>query len=198
MRKGVRLKTLFALAVLVIAVQAQAHDLYEIWNSNVTPTACLVGSESGINILTERMNDSEHDLSARIYIGSLHPGAENPFERISDLNPNPYFLYMQIITSSQIRMNEIKVSNVFIELGDISAAPIADPEREHDGLPVVFLGGTEAKRFLDLLEAGDAPIVSVTLGDSETFQIPVSKNGFRVARAMMDTCMKQVRNFTLD
>lgn len=173
-----------------ISQNALAHDLFDQWDADVTPILCLIAGESGL-VYDEEYNSYEPGpVTARLVIGRFHVGAENTLARIKGLEIEPLFINLQVITSLSLRSEDVTVAEVAVILGDDEVMPILDPEWEYDDLPVSYLGGKVASQFVEMLERGDSPIVSVMLSNSEKIDVPVSKTGFEVARAMMQTCIK--------
>ena len=92
----------------------------------------------------------------------------------------------------------MSISRIEVLLGTESVSPIIDPAWDDDSLPVAYLGGNEASRFVEMLEKEISPVISLTLSDSSTTKIPISTKGFKIARAMMNTCRQEVLNSGLD
>ena len=149
-----------------------------------------MAGESGL-VYDEEFNSYEPGpVTARIVIGRFHVGAENTLARIAGLEIEPLFINLQVITSLSLRSDDVSVAEVAVILGDDEVTPILDSEWEYDDLPVSYLGGNEASQFVKMLERGDSPVVSVRLSNSDTIDVPVSRTGFEIAQAMMQTCVK--------
>jgi hypothetical protein len=172
-----------------ISQSALAHDLFDQWDADLTPILCLMASESGLEYDEEFDSYEPGPVTARIVIGRFHVGAENTLARIVGLEIEPLFINVQVLTSLSLRSDDVTVAEVAVILGDDEVTPILDSEWEHDDLPVSYLGGNEASQFVSVLERGDSPVVSVRLSNSDTIDVPVSRTGFEVARAMMQTCV---------
>ena len=178
------------LSCLVSTSNALAHDLFDQWDADVTPILCLMAGESGL-VYDEEYNSYEPGpVTARLVIGRFHEGAENTLARIDGLEIEPLIINLQVITSLSLRSGDVTVTDVAVILGDDEVKPILDPEWEHDDLPISYLGGNEANRFVEMLARGDSPVVSVRLSNSDTIDVTVSKTGFEVARAMMQACIE--------
>jgi hypothetical protein len=180
-----------------ISQNALAHDLFDQWDADVTPILCLLAGESGL-VFDEQYNSYEPGpVTARVVIGRFHAGAENTLARIKGLEIEPLFINLQVITWLSLRSDDVTVTEVEVILGDDKVTPILDSEWEHDDLPISYLGGDEANRFVEMLARGDSPVVSVRLDNSKKIDVPISRTGFEVARAMMQTCVKESENLTI-
>lgn len=184
---------------LMVCLQtSNAHDLFEQWGADVTPILCAMASASGWEYDEEYDTKDHGPVNVRVYIGSFHPGVESTLDHLEELEPEPFFINLQAITSFQIRTDDVSVSNVTVQLGEDSVQPIADATWEHDSLPVVYLGGEEAIRFVEMLDRKEAPVVSVTLSDSSSYDVQITTNGFHIARAMMTACVQSVKEFPVE
>lgn len=192
------LKLTVAVGILACLQVAEAHDVFERWDPDVTPILCALVSESGWELEEKYQTYEPGPVTVRTFIGSFHSGAENTLAYLTDLDPYPFFINLQVVTSLEKRVNEVSVSEIEIQLGEDSVAPIVDTKRKEESLPVIYLGGSDAERFVEMLERNQSPVVFVGLSDSSSYEVPISTTGFDVARAMMATCMETVRKSTPD
>ena len=206
LRSGIASKLILVAAMWGTSQNTVAHDLFDQWDADVTPILCLMAGESGL-IYDEQYNSYEPGpVTVRVVIGRFHTGAENTLSRIKGLEIEPLFINLQVITSISSRSEDVTVTESglqyeVIEAGDGPVpgpddtvevvSPILDSEREHDDLPLSYLGGNEANRFVQMLERADSPVVSVKLSNSNAIDVPISKTGFEVARSMMRTCINE-------
>jgi len=191
--------TLSVFVGILIGLQnANAHDLFEHWDSDVTPILCAMASASGWEYDEEYDTYDHGPVNVRVYAGSFHPGVESTLAYLKDLDPEPFFINFQVITSLHMRTDDVSVSGITINLGEDSVQPIVDSTWEDDGVPVVYLGGEEASRFVEMLERKEAPIVSVTLSDSSSYDVQITTKNFHIARAMMAACVQTVKDFSLE
>tara|TARA_R110002096_G_C14577740_1_gene721050 strand:- start:71 stop:688 length:618 start_codon:yes stop_codon:yes gene_type:complete len=191
LRSGIASKLILVAAMWGTSQNTVAHDLFDQWDADVTPILCLMAGESGL-IYDEQYNSYEPGpVTVRVVIGRFHTGAENTLSRIKGLEIEPLFINLQVITSISSRSEDVTVTEIKVLLGDEAVSPILDSEREHDDLPLSYLGGNEANRFVQMLERADSPVVSVKLSNSNAIDVPISKTGFEVARSMMRTCINE-------
>jgi len=174
--------------LLAMSVESHSHDLYDAWDADVTEIACLMHAESSTEGEAEARPFEREGFAVRTFVVAFHPDAEIPLERVSGIDREPYFISLQVITPSRVGETPINVTKTVVKVGGQEFVPVSDPTWEHDDLPVMYLGASAAQKFVNLLLDGKSPVVTITINDSDSTDVPVATGRVRQAFAMLNAC----------
>lgn len=187
---------LFSFVLLAGTSSVHAHNPPNGWDADLTPAACSLGVDSGWEHNEEFDTMEPGEITVDVTIAVFHPEEEPPFADV--LDAEPYLIHMQVISSHNLRMNDRSISVIAVQFGGQSVEPTPDPDWEDRSLPIVLLGGSEARGFVQSLVQGESPTVLIELSDSRKFEVSVSTKNFTLAFSMMSACRDGVSNSGLE